>query len=70
MRIEFNAERDLVTLNLLADVPVAESKQVDGMVFAYAADRRIVGIEIQGARERINAELMKVIDLNAARVTA
>jgi uncharacterized protein YuzE len=70
MRIEFNAERDLVTLNLLADVPVAESKQVDGMVFAYAADRRIVGIEIQGARERINAELMKVIDLNAARTTA
>jgi uncharacterized protein YuzE len=59
-----------VTLNLLADVPVAESKQMDGMVFAYAADRRIVGIEIQGARERINAELMKVIDLNAARVTA
>lgn len=65
MRIEFNAERDLVTLNLLSDVPVTESKQVDGMVFAYAADRRIVGIEIQGARERINAELMKVIDLGA-----
>jgi uncharacterized protein YuzE len=63
MRIEFNAERDLVTLNLLSDVPVADSKQVDGMVFAYAADRRIVGIEILGARERINAELMKVIDL-------
>ena len=70
MRIEFNAQRDLVTLNLLADVPVAESKQVEGMVFTYAADRRIVGIEIQGARERINAELMKVIDLSAARATA
>jgi len=67
MRIEFNAERDLVTLNLLSDVPVAESKQVDGMVFAYAADRRIVGIEILGARERINAELMKVIDLGRAK---
>ena len=63
MRIEFNAERDLVTLSLLSDVPVAESKQVDGMVFAYAADRRIVGIEIQGARERIDRELLKVIDL-------
>lgn len=66
MRIEFNAERDLVTLNLLADVPVVEFKQVDGMVFAYAADRQIVGIEILGARERINAELMKVIGTTAA----
>jgi uncharacterized protein YuzE len=66
MRIEFNAERDLVSLNLLADVPVAESEEVDGMVFAYAADRQIVGIEILGARERINAELMKVIDHGVA----
>ena len=70
MRIEFNAERDLVSLNLLADVPVAEFKQVGGMVFAYAADRRIVGIEILGARERINAELTKVIDPSAGRATA
>lgn len=70
MRIQFDAERDLVSLNLLPDEPVAESKQVEGMVFAYAADRRIVGIEILGARERINAELMKVIDLSAARATA
>lgn len=70
MRIQFDAERDLVSLNLLPDEPVAESKQVEGMVFAYAADRRIVGIEILGARERINAELMKVIDLSAARAIA
>ena len=68
MRIQFNPERDLVTLNLLTDVPIAESKQVDGMVFAYAADRRIVGIEIQGARERIDRELLKVIDPGAAPV--
>ncbi len=66
MRIEFNAERDLVSLSLLADVPVVESKQVDGMVFAYAADRRIVGIEILGARERINQELLKLIDVGVA----
>jgi uncharacterized protein YuzE len=66
MRIEFNAKQDLVTLSLLADVPVVESKQVEGMVFAYAADRRIVGIEIRGARERINAELMKVIGVIGA----
>ncbi|HSB73211.1 MAG TPA: DUF2283 domain-containing protein [Candidatus Methylomirabilis sp.] len=66
MRIQFNPERDLVTLNLLTDVPIAESKRVDGMVFAYAADRRIVGIEILGARERIDRELLKVMDLGAA----
>jgi hypothetical protein len=61
------AERDRVTSNPLADVPVAVSKQVDGKVFAYAADRRVVGIEILGAGKQINTELMKVIDFGAVK---
>lgn len=36
------------------DVPDAESKEPDGMAFAYGADRRIFGIKILGARERID----------------
>ncbi len=62
MLIEFDAANDLLNLTLLPDVPVADSREVEGMVFEYAADRSIVAIAIQGARERINAELMKVID--------
>ncbi len=70
MRIEFDAANDLLNLTLLPDVPVADSREVEGMVFEYAADRSIVAIAIQGARERINTELMKVIDQGERKLAA
>lgn len=70
MRIEFDAANDLLNLTLLPDVPVADSRETEGMVFEYAADRRIVAITIQGARQRINTELMKVIDQGAMKLAA
>ncbi len=70
MRIEFDAANDLLNLTLLPDVPVADSREVEGMVFEYAADRSIVAIAIQGAREQINAELMKVIDHGERKLAA
>ena len=62
MKIEFDATKDLVRVNLLADVAVADTRETEGMVFGYAADRRIVAIEIRGAQGRVNSELLKIID--------
>lgn len=62
MRIEVDAGRDLMRVNLLPDMPVAESRETEGMIFGYSTDRRIVQIEIRGARSRINGELLKLID--------
>ena len=70
MRIEFDAANDLLNLTLLPDVPVADSREVEGMVFNYAADRRIVAIAIQGARQRIDSELLKVIDHGERKLAA
>ena len=62
MKIEFDAANDLLKVNLLTDVPVADTRETEGMVFDYAADRRIVAIEIRGAQGRVNSELLKIID--------
>jgi hypothetical protein len=70
MKIEIDAARDLVNVNLLSDVPIAESKEAEGMVFGYSTDRRIVRIEIRGAKSRINGELLKLIDPAFARPAA
>ena len=70
MRIEFDALTDLLKVNLLADVPVAETRETEGMIFGYAEDRRIVAIEIRGAKGRIDGELMKLIDPALARSAA
>ena len=70
MKIEMDADRDLVKVNLLSGVPVTDSKETEGMVFGYSADRRIVQIEIRGAKTRINGELLKLIDPAFARPAA
>ena len=70
MKIEFDATRDVLNVTLRSDVPVADSREAEGMVFDYAADRSIVAIAIQGARERINNELMKVIDHGEKKLAA
>ena len=70
MKIEMDAERDLVKVNLLSGVPVTDSKESEGMVLGYSADRRIVQIEIRGAKSRINGELLKLIDPAFARSAA
>lgn len=62
MRIEIDTARDLVKVTLLSDVTIADSRETEGMVFGYARDRRIVQIEIRGAKTRINGELLKLID--------
>ena len=55
MKIEFDAAKDLLKVNLLTDVPVSDTRETEGMVFGYAADRRIVAIEIHGAQGRVTA---------------
>ncbi len=70
MKIEFDAARDVLNVTLRSDVPVADSREVEGMVFDYAADRSIVAVTIQEARQRINTELMKVIDHGGTKFAA
>jgi hypothetical protein len=70
VKIEIDAARDLVKVHLLSDVPVADSRETEGMLFGYSADRRIVQIEIRGAKSRINSELLKLIDPAFARSAA
>jgi len=70
MKIEIDAVRDLLKVDLLSDVPIADSREAEGMVFGYSVDRRIVRIEIRGAKSRINGELLKLIDPALASAAA
>jgi hypothetical protein len=67
MKIEFDAERDLVMVNLLAEESVASSNQVGGVVIGQAADHRVVTVAISGARERIKRELQKVVHVGVEK---
>jgi uncharacterized protein YuzE len=70
VRIEYDPGHDLLNLELLPDVPIADSMEIDGVVFDYAADRRIVAIEILDASKRTTGEAMNVIDFAVVKSTS
>jgi uncharacterized protein YuzE len=60
MKIDVDAKRDVLRLDLLSGEPVADTCEVGGLIVRYAADRRIIGIEIRSARARIDAAVEQV----------
>ena len=52
MKIEYDAEHDLLNIEFLAKVPIDDSMEMDGVVIDYAKDKRIVAIEVLDASKR------------------
>lgn len=67
MKIEYDPVHDLLNLEFIPGMPIADSMEVDGVVFDYAADRRIVAIEILDASKRTTSEAMNVIDFSVVK---
>ena len=52
MKIEYDAAHDLLNIEFLANVPIDDSVEMDGVVIDYAKDKRIVAIEVLDASQR------------------
>ena len=63
MKIEYDAEHDLLNIEFLANVPIDDSLEVDGVVIDYAKDKRIVAIEVLDASKRTTRKPLDLIDL-------
>ncbi len=62
MRIEYDSKHDLMNIEFLKDVEIAESVEIDGIIFDYAKDKRIVSVEILDAGKRITKDPLETID--------
>jgi uncharacterized protein YuzE len=63
MKIEYDAAHDLLNIEFLANVPIDDSVEVDGVVIDYAKDKRIVAIEVLDASKRTTRKPLDLIDL-------
>jgi uncharacterized protein YuzE len=70
MKIEYDAVHDLLNIEFLADVPIDDSMEVDGIVIDYSKDKRIVAIEVLDASKRTTRDPMDLIDLAIVRAKA
>jgi len=63
MKIEYDTAHDLLNIEFLADVPIDDSLEVDGVVIDYAKDKRIVAIEVLDASKRTTRKPLDLIGL-------
>lgn len=63
MKIEYDAAHDLLNIEFLANVPIDDSVEMDGVVIDYAKDKRIVAIEVLDASRRTTRKPLDLTDL-------
>lgn len=63
MRIEYEPKHDILNIEFLKEVPIADSVELDGVIVDYAQDRRIVSVEILDAGKRTTKDPLEAIDL-------
>ena len=70
MRIEYQPTHDILNIEFLKDVPVADSVEIEGIVVDYSADRKIVSIEILDAGKRTTKDPLDAINLSILKEKA
>lgn len=70
MKIEYAPAHDLLNLEFLPGVEIAESVEIDGIILDYAKDRRVVAIEVLDASKRTTSDPLHLIDVAIIRQTA
>jgi uncharacterized protein YuzE len=69
MKIEYDAAHDLLNIEFLANVPIDDSVEMDGVVIDYAKDKRIVAIEVLDASQRTTRKPLDLTDLAIVKST-
>ena len=70
MKIEYDPVHDLLNIEFLPDVEIADSLERDGIIIDYAKDKRIVDIEILDASKRTTKNPTQIINLAIYRESA
>ena len=62
MRIEYAPKHDIMNIQFLEGIEIAESIEIEGIIFDYSKDRKIVSIEILDVGKRITTKPLESID--------
>jgi len=63
MKIEYDPEQDILVVEFLPEVPVANSDEYDGIIIDYSEERKIIGMEILDASKRTSADPLESINV-------
>ena len=67
MKIEYVQKHDIVNIEFLEGVKIDDSIEVDGIIFDYSKDKRLVSVEILDAKKRIGKSPLDKIDFSVMK---
>ncbi len=67
MKIEYDPKYDLLNIEFIAEEPISDSVELDGIVVDYSKDGRIVAIEVIDAGKRTTKNPLDLIDFSIIR---
>jgi uncharacterized protein YuzE len=68
MKVEYDPKHDMMNIELISNVPIAESVELDeGVILDYSKDKKIVSIEIMGVKKRVFPEALEAISFTVVR---
>jgi len=67
MKIEYDPTHDLLNIEFIAQEPIVESVEFEGVIIDYSKDERIVAIEILDAGKRTTKDPLDLLDLTIVR---
>jgi uncharacterized protein YuzE len=67
MKVEYDPKHDIMNIEFLADEKIEESTEIDGIIFDYTRDKKIVAIEILDVSRRITPKVLDKIDFSIVK---
>ncbi len=67
MKIEYDPNHDSLNIELIPDVAIVDSVELDGIIIDYSEDKNIVAIEILDAGKRTVKDPLDLLDLTIVK---
>lgn len=67
MKIEYAPKHDIVNIEFLEGIEIEDSVEIDGVIFDYSKDKRLVSVEILDARKRIGKSPLDKVDFSITK---
>jgi len=68
MKVEYDPKHDIMNIELVSNVPIAESIELDdGIILDYSEERKVVSIELLGVKKRLLPEALEAVSFTVVR---
>jgi len=67
MKIEYEPKHDIVNIEFLEDIKIDDSVEIDGVIFDYSKDKRLVSVEILDAKKRVGKGPLDKVDFSVMK---